>query len=291
MRVKQFIYMAAVGILLLAGCAGKTGNVENSAIEENSGIAENTGDVENTGTTESIGSEENTGTAESVGSVHNTGITESVKSVGTTAIGTMDMAKTGQTDAQDVKIYYVEPVMTVDQDERTGEDYFDFDWDMEIVGEPIGQFVCDYDNDGNNEICLLMTGARGSGVSVERLFLIEQDTDSKTMKALEFGGNRLWESIKQKLAVQWDANAHQLVVRAAGNKKEVTYSLADETIAVLGIDCFNQIHFEVQNNKIWMDIDIGLCVGENMPSRFLADEESRLRFEVTYTGSSFQLSE
>ena len=239
MRAKKFIYIAAVGILVLAGCAKKEITIDHA-----------------------------------------------------------DSVQTGQTDSQtawigiqDVEIYYMEPAMTIDQDESTGEDYFDFDWDMKMVGEQIGQFAGDYDNDGKNEICLLMKGASGTGVSVERLFMIEQDTDGENMKALEFGGNNLWDNIKQKLTAQWDANAQQLIVQAAGSDKKVTYSLAGEDVTALGIDCLNQIHFEVQDNKIWMDIDIGLWTGEGGPTRFLPDEEGNMRFEVLYTGSGFRLAD
>lgn len=239
MRTKKFIQIAAVGLLVLAGCAKKEIGIDHAESAQ-------------------------------------TGLTDS---------------QTILTGIQDVEIYYMEPAMTIDQDESTGEDYFDFAWDAEMVEEQIGQFAGDYDTDGKNEICLLMTGASGTGVSVERLFMIEQDTDGKNMKALEFGGNNLWESIKQKLTAQWDANAQQLIVQAAGSDKKVTYSLAGEHVTALGIDCLNQIHFEVQDNKIWMDIDIGLGTGEGGPARFLPDEEGNMRFEVLYTGSGFRLAD
>lgn len=164
--------------------------------------------------------------------------------------------------------------------------YFDYCWNKS--GGSAELYQGDYDYDGMDELCLCMSGADGTGVSVERLIMFEKSPEGNGLSAYEF--SREIQQIKSKLIFGIDADAGSLVIQ--NESEEVIFELMSDEITgdkSLGIDCFNQVKFDVEDGGIWMTIDIGIWHEGQWIGFFLPNDRGTMHFEVTYSEGEFSL--
>lgn len=164
--------------------------------------------------------------------------------------------------------------------------YFDYCWNKNIGSVELCQG--DYDCDGMDELCLCMSGADGTGVSVERLIIFEISPEDKGLSSCEFSGEI--QQIKSKLFFGIDADTGSLVIQ--NESEEVIFELMPDEVTgdlLLGIDCFNQVKFDVEDGRIWMTVDIGIWHEGQGIGFFLSDGRGTMHFEVTYSEGEFFL--
>lgn len=151
--------------------------------------------------------------------------------------------------------------------------YFDYCWDR-MYGNVKVYEGGDYDHDETDELCLCMTGKKGTGVYIERLILFEKNSVSGQITAHEFSGEIQQEGIKSKLLHEINADTGVYVIQKEDGRGEVILELTPEEAAgdkAIEIDCFNQVRYRIEDGGIWMDIDIGIRHHKAEPVFFLPD--------------------
>lgn len=168
--------------------------------------------------------------------------------------------------------------------------YFDYCWDR-MYGN-IKVYEGDYDHDEADELCLCMLGQIGTGVYIERLILFEKNPENGQVISHEFSGEVQQKGIKSKLLHEINAETGVFVTQKEDGQGEVILELTPEEAAgdkAIEIDCFNQVRYRIEDDRIWMDIDIGIRHHKAEPVFFLPDDKGIMRFEVVYSEDGFLL--
>lgn len=168
--------------------------------------------------------------------------------------------------------------------------YFDYTW-VRTIGAK-GLYEEDFDQDGTEELCLLLHAGHGTGVSTERLILLEPAAETKELSACEFTPAMQLRQIEEALEFELDAQGRFLdVTKNHQLLKQIDLS---ECLDILGdgayvLDCLNQVHYTVTDSQIEMTIDIGIRNYEKNPAIFLSDDKGKISLNVAYDGRDFQL--
>lgn len=169
--------------------------------------------------------------------------------------------------------------------------YFDYSWD-DIRG-PRGLYVADFDKDGKDEIAICLSGGYGTGYSVERLIIFEESDESRQLVSYELTSEKQQSEIERILDFDIDLANWEFIVNRNGQservidlKKHASRNSNNE----FGIDYLNHLHYEVQNDKIVMYINVGIefdtfkgfTVG-------FQNNEGQFGFDVIYENGEFML--
>lgn len=169
--------------------------------------------------------------------------------------------------------------------------YFDYSWD-DIRG-PRGLYVADFDKDGKDEIAICLSGGYGTGHSVERLIIFEESDESRQLVSYELTSEKQQSEIERILDFDIDLANWEFIVNRNGQservidlKKHASRNSNNE----FGIDYLNHLHYEVQNDKIVMYINVGIefdtfkgfTVG-------FQNNEGQFGFDVIYENGEFML--
>lgn len=169
--------------------------------------------------------------------------------------------------------------------------YFDYSWD-DIRG-PRGLYVADFDKDGKDEIAICLSGGYGTGYSVERLIIFEESDESRQLVSYELTSEKQQSEIERILDFDIDLANWEFIVNRNGQservidlKKHASRNSNNE----FGIDYLNHLHYEVQNDKIVMYINVGIefdtfkgfTVG-------FQNNEGQIGFDVIYENGEFML--
>lgn len=169
--------------------------------------------------------------------------------------------------------------------------YFDYSWD-DIRG-PRGLYVADFDKDGKDEIAICLSGVYGTGYSVERLIIFEESDESRQLVSYELTSEKQQSEIERILDFDIDLANWEFIVNRNGQSErviDIKKHASRNSNNEFGIDYLNNIHYEVQNDKIVMYTKVGIefdtfkgfTVG-------FQNDEGKIGFDVIYENGEFML--
>lgn len=167
--------------------------------------------------------------------------------------------------------------------------YFDYSWNREQGRRNL--FVNDLNHDGVSEIYFLFQGPVGTGVNIERLIVFEPDSEDSSLKVFEFEGQIQSEKLRNILNFDISAGDQMIIYRNGTEEKTIDLkkygNMSDKEI--YGIDYLNQINYSITDDKILMNIDIGICFERGGPAIYIPDGAGMVSFEVTYLNGNFEI--
>ncbi len=171
--------------------------------------------------------------------------------------------------------------------------YYDFTWPSPDSKGGMRFYEQDFDHDGIVETAFCFGGAAGTGVSIDRL-LIFDDVEGKGMPAAyEFTPEMQLEQFEKKLRFVVDMDAKELSIsREGAAETSLNWGKFGEVEegAGFGIDCFNQIAFEVNGDEIRMCSEIGVLINRGGPTLFFeAEEGGELYFDLMYADGGYEI--
>lgn len=170
--------------------------------------------------------------------------------------------------------------------------YFDFSWPDNGGGMEF--YEQDFDHDGVVETAFCFEGAAGTGVEIYRLVMFDDIEGTGTLAAYEFTPEMQLEQFEDKLQFDVDMAAKKLIV----SKDGVTETMIDwERFGdaaegnFFGIDCLNQITFEINEDRIKMRVGIGILMNQGGPTIFFDGEEGgELYLDVMYSDGDYEIN-
>lgn len=169
--------------------------------------------------------------------------------------------------------------------------YFDFIW-RGRVGE-LKFYEQDFDNDGMTEIAFCFEGAMGTGVAIYRLVMFDDVKGNGMIVAYEFTPEMQFEQVEDKMQFVADMQAKELnILKSGENEGTIDWKrFANEAEEnYVGIDCLNQITFEINEDGIKMCADIGILLNQGGPTIFFTDEEGgKLYLDVMYSDGVYEI--
>lgn len=169
--------------------------------------------------------------------------------------------------------------------------YFDFIW-RGRVGE-LEFYEQDFDNDGMMEIAFCFEGATGTGVAIYRLVMFDDVKGGGKLAAYEFTPDMQLQQFEDKIQFVADMQAKELnILKCDENEGMIDWErFADEAEEnYIGIDCLNQITFEINEDGIKMCVDIGILLNQGGPTIFFIEEEGgRLYLDVMYSDGVYEI--
>lgn len=170
--------------------------------------------------------------------------------------------------------------------------YFDLYWSDNRGGMEF--YEQDFDHDGMLETAFCFEGAAGTGVEIYRLVMFDDIEGTGTLAAYEFTPEMQLEQFKNKLQFVVDMETKKINI----SKDGVTETIIDwERFGdaaegnIFGIDCLNQITFEINEDTIKMRAGIGILTNTGGPAIFFeAEEGGELYFDVIYSDGVYEIN-
>lgn len=151
----------------------------------------------------------------------------------------------------------------------------------------------DFDNDGMSEIAFCFEGAVGTGVEIYRLIMFDEDEKSKKLIAHEFTPDMQLELFEDKMQFIVDMQKKKIQILKSGETKGIIdwERLANSTGEdYFGIDCLNQITFDINEDGIRMCVEIGILLNKGGPTTFFTEEEGgKLYLDIMYSDGIYEI--
>ncbi len=165
--------------------------------------------------------------------------------------------------------------------------YYDYVWNRDWGRMDL--YEQDFDQDGVVEAAFCFQGAHGTGISTERLVMFDDIEGDGTFEAYEFTPDLQLEQLEQNLLFTMDLEEKKLIINKDGQtEKSIDWKKFEDQIVneTLGIDCLNQLWFEINGDEINMGIDIGILFNVvGGPTQFPEDNE--LYLDIMYSNGIF----
>jgi hypothetical protein len=170
--------------------------------------------------------------------------------------------------------------------------YFDFCWSgnrgkMEFYEQ-------DFDHDGMLEIAFCFGGATGTGVEIYRLVMFDDIEGTGTLAAYEFTPEMQLEQFENKLQFAVDMETKEINISKDGvTETTINWERFGDAAKgnIFGIDCLNQITFEINEDRIKMCAGIGILINKGGPTIFFdAEEGGELYFDVIYSDGVYEIN-
>ncbi len=153
-------------------------------------------------------------------------------------------------------------------------------------------YEADFDKDGIEEVALIMLGGSGTGVSVERLIIFEPKVESGQVIAYEITGETLQQEIEKIYDFQVDIGNWEVIIKKNDTVEKVIDWGNFSQYYVDGefqLDYLNQIEYEILDDKIVMNIDVGIWTNKGGPQKYFQNNAGTLSFNVLYENEQFRL--
>lgn len=168
--------------------------------------------------------------------------------------------------------------------------YFDIAWsgnsgEMEFYEQ-------DFDFDGQMEIAFCFAGAMGNGVEIYRLIMFDTVEECGKLEAYEFSPEMQMEQFKNKLQFAVDVEEKDIKI---SKDSEIIKTIDWENAGIeaeaeeFGIDCLNQITFDIDKDGIKMHVDVGILVNKVGPTIFFENEEGKIDLDVIYSDGRYEI--
>jgi hypothetical protein len=207
---------------------------------------------------------------------------------------------------RDIYLYGIKPfgvVLYVD-----GEGHY-YEWNYLTPRRILPEMnVGDYDNDGDDELSIVLYVGSGTGFSVEELHIIEL-SEKRTLSETPSDGNGLipWNpeyfkdncylredylnQIYKQVKLKSYQKAGTLMATIEVGNKSCTLSLKelqeiDDKIIVEGIDLESIVNFEANNNNITIQLVLGVMTKSYATPQFVGDVYA----DVKYKAGKFNVS-
>lgn len=144
----------------------------------------------------------------------------------------------------------------------------------------------DFDNDGIDELAIIILINSGTGVSIMELHLIEYDLEPWRIEEAVFSGDDIAAMIEDDLSLRYDKASEVLTLDAYGitvYEKQVSW-LSGESGLRLVLNCI--VRFAVEDGQLMLNLGIGYCTDTSGPN-YIAE----LSAKVMYANSQFSLAE
>lgn len=169
--------------------------------------------------------------------------------------------------------------------------YFDLVWpgnrgEMEFYEQ-------DFDHDGIVETAFCFEGVAGTGVEIYRLVMLDDVEGNGTLAAYEFTPEMQLEQFENKLQFVVDMEAKKINISKDGvTETTIDWERFGDTAEgnIFGIDCLNQITFEINGDGINMCAGIGILLNQGGPTIFFEVEEGgELYFDILYSNGGYEI--
>lgn len=170
--------------------------------------------------------------------------------------------------------------------------YFDFYWSDNRGGMEF--YEQDFDHDGMVETAFCFEGAAGTGVEIYRFVMFDDIENTGTLAAYEFTPEMQLEQFENKLQFTVDMETKKIDISKDGvTETTIDWERFGDAAEnnIFGIDCLNQITFEINEDRINMRAGIGILINEGGPTIFFdADEGGELYFDVMYSDGVYEIN-
>lgn len=170
--------------------------------------------------------------------------------------------------------------------------YFDLYWSGNRGG--MAFYEQDFDNDGMVETAFCFEGTIGTGVEIYRLVLFDDIEGNGTLVAYEFTPEMQFEQFENKLKFVVDIETKEINVLKDGvTETTIDWKRFGDVAEgnIFGIDCLNQITFEINEDRIKMRAGIGILTNLGGPTIFFeAEEGGELCFDVMYSDGVYEIN-
>lgn len=165
---------------------------------------------------------------------------------------------------------------------------FDLSWSSDYGKMDV--YEQDFDHDGVTEVGFCFLGSHGTGISIERLVIFDDIEGTGTFSAYEFMPEMQFE---QNLLFTMDLEEKKLFVTKGGQtEKIIDWEKYEDQVVddTFGIDCLNQISFEINGDEIKLCADIGILFNKVGGSTlFFEDDQGAVYFNIMYSNGVFQI--
>lgn len=114
------------------------------------------------------------------------------------------------------------------------------------------------------------------------------------LEAYEFSPEMQMEQFKNKLQFVVDVEAKKLDILKEGETIK-TIDLENAGIEAeaekFGIDCLNQITFDIDRDGIKMHVDVGILINKVEPTIFFENEEGKIDLDVNYSDGRYEIKQ
>lgn len=170
--------------------------------------------------------------------------------------------------------------------------YFDLCWTDNRGGMEF--YEQDFDHDGMVETAFCFEGAAGTGVEIYRLVMFDDIEGTGTLAAYEFTPEMQLEQFENKLQFVVDMETKKIHISKDGvPETTIDWERFGDVVEgnIFGIDCLNQITFEINEDRIKMRAGIGILINQGGPTIFFeAEEGGELYFDVMYSDGSYEIN-
>ena len=151
----------------------------------------------------------------------------------------------------------------------------------------------DFDHDGIVETAFCFEGAAGTGVEIYRLVMFDNVKGTGALTAYEFTPEMQLEQFKNRLQFVVDLEAKKInIIKDGVTETTIDWQKFGDAAEgnIYGIDCLNQIYFEINGDGIKMCAGIGILLSRGGPTIFFeAEEGGELYFDVVYSDGSYEI--
>ena len=169
--------------------------------------------------------------------------------------------------------------------------YFDLVWPSDRGG--MNFYEQDFDHDGMVETAFCFAGATGMGVEIYRLVMFDDVEGTGTLAAHEFTPEMQLEQFENKLQFVVDMGAKKINISKDGvTETTIDWERFGDVAEgdVIGIDCLNQITFDISGDGIKLRAGIGILISQGGPTIFFeAEEGGELYFDVLYSDWVYEI--
>jgi hypothetical protein len=169
--------------------------------------------------------------------------------------------------------------------------YFDILWYGNDSGTKF--YEQDFDHDGVTEIAFCFGGAAGTGVEIYRLVMFDDIEGTGTLAAYEFTPKMQLEQFENKLQFVVDMETKKINISKAGvTETTIDWERFGDAAEgnIFGIDCLNQITFDINDDEIKMRAGIGILINQGGPTIFFdAEEGGELYLDVKYSDRVYEI--
>lgn len=176
-------------------------------------------------------------------------------------------------------------------DSDSGYSYFDLLWPANRGGMEF--YEQDFDQDGMAETAFRFQGAAGTGVEIDRLVMFDDVEGAGTLAAYEFTPDMQLEQFENKLRFVLDIETKKLnITKDGATETTIDWKRFGEASGgnAFGIDCLNQIRFDINGDRITMRAGIGILMNQGGPTIFFeAEEGGELCLDIMYSDGIYEI--
>lgn len=151
----------------------------------------------------------------------------------------------------------------------------------------------DFDHDGIVETAFCFEGAAGTGVEIYRLVILDDVEGTGTLAAYEFTPEMQLEQFKNNLQFVVDVEAKNINISKDGvTETTIDWERFGDAVEgnIFGIDCLNQITFDINEDGIRVHAGIGILINQGGPTIFFgAEEGGELSFDLMYKDGIYEI--